>query len=166
MVWLNPPAVIAQLRAQLLLCPSLTGGPFYITTDSIHYPQAVPAVEDEATALQEPDLLPFIVLALSSSDRIRYAEGAQGLFQGVLHAVIWADTITCPDIGTLESLAQDVFTDLAPPNQYVGLVFQSMRVQRSSDLAPGQQAAEQTNAPAGCRSIVLEFHVGLNRGRA
>lgn len=158
MGWLNPPPVITQLRTQLMQCASLTTAPFNLAQSAYHYPYAAPVQAADGTA---PDAMPFIVLAEQSSEHTRWAEGATGLITGTLLATIYADTVSCPDAGTLETLGRQIPIDLGA--QYFGLTFRSITVGVASVPQPGARAAGNDTTQAEYHTILLTLTYGLTR---
>jgi hypothetical protein len=148
----NPPPAVTALRDMLLACSSVTGAT--IATANIYYPSAV-AESDDATT---PAAMPRMVLGEESNTRTRYAEGARGLPQGALTAVLQNDA----DVGTLETLARSICDDLELLSHSQGLANVRATVGLASEPDAGQRAADETDTSAKFASITIAIEYGLN----
>lgn len=137
MTWQNPPAILTQLRAQLVLCAAWTGG-----ASVVHYP--------DLSGLMSATF-PLAVLSEHRPRRTPYAEGAAGIAGGELEVVIYGtDTV-----GLMEALGQTILDQLLA--QVTGIVWQPAEAGLSSDPSPGKIAGN-----AAVRSVTLRLPWGLN----
>jgi hypothetical protein len=106
--------------------------------------------------------MPFMVIAETTQNRVKYAEGVPPLVNGTLGVTIYCDesiASPCPNIGTLETFGRQVAFELG--SQVYGLHISNTQVVLASDIAPGQRAAEEDVAQAGYRTIAIVIHFGL-----
>jgi hypothetical protein len=163
MTWVNPPPTVVQFRNQLLLCPSVTGAPWNMTSSEFHYPTMNPS----QISPNQPtfDLMPCAVLADVETERERYAEGAVPLINGDLVATFYIAQEEFPtwDVGTLETQGRQILSDMGA--QYFGLSFKRSRIRLASDPKPGQQGDNNSQQQQLYRTFSLHFTYGLSRSR-
>lgn len=133
MAFTNPPQIVTDWRAQLLLCSSAVSAG--LTSGQYHYPAA--ALEsDDATS---PDSRPCATLAAVATDRTRYAEmGVLGLPSFRLYAIFYIEG----DTGTAETLAQAICSELL--SQSTGLPMRSASFTLAAEPTAGQAATDAT----------------------
>jgi hypothetical protein len=154
MAWSNPSTVITKFRDQLLACTSLGATGLNTTTANYHYPKC-------AFQGDSPNALPAIRLAETEQNRERYCEGAVGLVGGTLVATFYLDATSTVDVGYTETLARTIVKELF--SQFTGIAFRKMDVALSSDLTPGQRAADEDTPYSAYYSITLTVQYGLSR---
>lgn len=103
---MTEPALIAQLRTQLVACASWSPS----TTGDIYYPKLVDLIGANK---------PAAVLSDASRSPTSYAEGAAPIQGGQLEVMIYTDD----DIETTEALARALMTELM--SQAAGIPFRS-----------------------------------------
>ena len=148
----NPPPAVTALRDMIIACASAIAAG--IVTARVWYPAAV-AESDDATASAA---MPRVILGEESYTRNRYAEGARGLPQGTLTAVIQNDT----DVGTLETLARALCDDLEFLSHSQGLANVRCNVGLAAEPDAGQRAADETDTSAQFASISIAVEYGLS----
>lgn len=137
MSWENPPAIIEQLRTQLLACDSWEGG-----ADNVHYPYAEGLVDEEA---------PLAVLEDLGRTGEPYAAGADALPGGTLQIVIRSPG----SIGEVEALGRTILDELLA--QQTGIPFRGGETGVASKPSPAKKAGG-----ADIRTIALTLTWGLS----
>lgn len=136
--WVDPPAMVTQLRTQLVACAAWTPG-----QAGVNYPEVVAM----ATATY-----PLAVLAATAPRAEYYADGAPPLMNGTLLVVIHStDTI-----GVTEILASTLLQQLL--SQIVGIPFRSSECGISSDPSPAKVAGGSSY-----RAVTITLPYGLEK---
>ncbi len=134
--WTNPPAILTQLRTQLVACSSWANG-----SNAVNYP--------ELAALMS-GTFPLAVLAEMSRRAEVFSEGAAALASGELQVVIYSTGT----IGTAEALGRSILEELLA--QATGIPFRSGDCGLSSDPSPGMIAGS-----SDVRAVTLSLPWGL-----
>lgn len=137
MTWEDAPALLEQLRTQLLACAAWTGGP-----DNVHYPKAQDLAAEE---------FPLAVLADTGRNPVAYAVGAAPIHGGTLLVLVYASDSS----GYVEQLGRDLADQLLA--QQTGILFTSAEVGLSSEPSPAKIAAG-----SDIRSIAITLSWGLS----
>ena len=137
MSWEDAPAILRQLRTQLLACDAWKGA-----EDDVHYPKAT-NLSDEPR--------PYAVLAdLGRSPQV-YAAGAHALQGGTLQVLLYAyDTV-----GYVEELGRTILAELLA--QQTGIPFTGGEVGLSTEPSPAKVAGG-----ANVASIAITLTWGLS----
>lgn len=138
MTWVDAPAILTQLRTQLLACAGWPTG----QSAAIHYP-----VLEDFTG----ETFPLAVLAETSRTFDPYADGAVPLGGGTLQAVIYGTGT----IGATEQLGRTLLSQLIA--QPTGIPFRPGECGLSSDASPAKIAGASEY-----RTVTLSLAWGLS----
>lgn len=135
--WTDPPAIITQLRTQLVACASWSTG-----INAVNYPEL--PVLSGAT-------FPLALLSEGSRTFDTYADGAAPLAGGMLQVVIHSTGT----IGVTEALGRTILSELLA--QWSGIPFRPGDCGLSSDPSPAKVAGGSSY-----RTITLNLAWGLS----
>ena len=137
MTWTDPPAILTQLRTQLVACAGWANG-----QNAVHYP----SLDGLMSAT-----MPLAVLAETSRTAEVYADAVAPIPGGTLQVVIYGTD----SVGTMEALGRTILSQLL--SQATGIPFRPGECGLSSDPSPGMVAGS-----SGVRSVTLTLSWGLS----